>query len=396
MTRIAVAIASALLSVFAVFGTAVPEASAQGTAASRPNPCAAPNEVTNSIEETAWLLFIAATCPVNDDQYPYVVWENWIEQSQLYPPNPSKGLKVPNSGGTPGGHVLHESPLALALNPSLRTTVPGLLGAPDTNCNKASAPPANQPNLIVCEEVRENGAFEDYVAGTFLWNRVGQQQAALNRDNIQFSKPSLEIKVDWILLSSIGLDCANLPAGFTDTIHVEVINGQCYGLAGVAFMSKLIDQWIWATFEPQQPITNPNRCQVLGCTDPFGQRPAITHGADTQLTAKLARQMDAAGLASVWKNYRLDGVQTDFLVPRLLGNSVIEAENAGVPLTQASCISCHAASAVKNDGTDGITLLNSNPVGPPAPLPSNAWIRRDFVWSFSEACPNSPLQTCTP
>jgi hypothetical protein len=73
---------------------------------------------------------------------------------------------------------------------------------------------------------------------------------------------------------------------------------------------------------------------------------------------------------------------------------MIEGENAGVPLTQASCITCHAVSSVKNDGTDGITLLNSNPVGPPAPLPSKDWIRRDFVWSLSEACPGSPFQTC--
>jgi hypothetical protein len=89
-------------------------------------------------------------------------------------------------------------------------------------------------------------------------------------------------------------------------------------------------------------------------------------------------------------------VQVGFLLPKLMGNSIIEAENAGTPLTQSSRISCHAVSSVKNDGTDGITLLNSNPVGFPAPLPSNAWIRRDFIWSLSMACPNSPFpfQTC--
>jgi hypothetical protein len=395
MTRVAVAVATALLSVFAVFGVTIPSAFAQANAALQ-NPCAAPNEVGNSIEETAWQLWVAATCPVNDSQYPYVVWENWIEQSQLYPADPSKGLKVPNAGGVAGGHALHESPLALALNPSLRVTVPGLLGAPDTNCNKASTPPADQPNLVICEEVRENGGTEDYIAGTFLWNRPGQAQAALNRSNIQFPKSSVEIKIDWIQLSSIGLDCANLPAGFTSTIHVEFINGHCYGLAGMHLISKLLDQWIWATFEPQQPITNPARCKVLGCTDPFGSRPVVTRGTNTQLSAQLARMMDAANLAPEWRNYRLDAVQTDYLVPRLLGNSVIEGENAGVPLTQASCISCHVVSAVKSDGTDGITLLNSNPVGPPQPLPSRDWIRRDFVWSLSEACPNSPFQTCSP
>ena len=70
------------------------------------NPCAPPNEIVSSIEETAWRIWVAATCPVNDNQYPFVVWENWIEQSQLYPSDPSQGLKVPNSGLAAGGHPL--------------------------------------------------------------------------------------------------------------------------------------------------------------------------------------------------------------------------------------------------------------------------------------------------
>lgn len=143
----------------------------------------------------------------------------------MYPADPSQGLKVPNSGaqGPAASHVLHESPLALALNPNLRTPVSGGVGAPDTNCNKAGAPPANQPDLVICEEVRENGPTEDYIAGTGFWNRAAQAQAAANRDDIQFPRPAVEIKADWILLSSIGISCDNPPAG----VHVETINGNC-------------------------------------------------------------------------------------------------------------------------------------------------------------------------
>jgi hypothetical protein len=367
--------------------------------AANSQPCSPPNQIgTSSIEEIAWQLWVAATCPVNDNQYPFVVWENWIEQDQLYPSDPSQGLKVPNSGAqaaTPS-HLLHGSPLALVKNPSLASLVPaGELGAADQNCNKAGTPPPNQPNLVICEEVRENGATEDYIAGNGFWNRNGQTQAALVGDTIEFPPPAIEIKADWIQLTSIGLKCDDLPLGFTDSIHVETINGNCFALAGMHMISKLLDKWIWATFEPQNLTTNPNRCQVLGCTDPFGSRPVTTGGAFTKLSAKLADLMTAANLATEWKNYRLDGVQTDFLVPMLLGSSIIEAENAGVPLSQSSCITCHAVSSIKNDGTDGITLLNSNPVGLPQPLPSNAWIRRDFVWSMLLACPGGP-PTCAP
>jgi hypothetical protein len=225
----------------------------------------------------------------------------------------------------------------------------------------------------------------------------GQKAAAAAHSDIEFPSSSVEIKADWIQLSSIGLDCSKLPAGFTQSVHVETINGNCFALAGMHLISKLLNNWIWATFEPQNLTTNPNRCKVLGCTDRFGSRPVRTHGAYTRLSARLSALMTAANLAPEWRNYRLDGVQifyTDDQTPTLLGNSIIEGENAGVPLTESSCISCHAVSSVKNDGTDGVSFLsNSNPVGDPEPLPPG-WIRRDFVWSLFGACPGAITQTC--
>jgi hypothetical protein len=362
------------------------------------NPCAPPSQISPTIEQTAWQLWVAATCPVNQSKYPYVVWENWIEQAQMYPTDPSKGLVVPNAAASSGEtmHQLHGSPLALIKNPKLLKVVPGLLGGANENCNKASTPPTGQPNLMICEEVRLNGLTEDYIAGNDLWNRSGQAETALYAAEIAFPAPAVEIKADWIELSSIGLNCAKLPPWFTESIHVETVDGNCFGLAGMHLISKLLNQWIWATFEPQNLTTNPNRCKVLGCTDVFGSTPAATHGADTQLTNQLKALMYAANLAPEWFNYRLDGVQTGFFRPKLLGNSIIEGENAGVPLTQSSCISCHAVSSVKSNGTDGITLLTSNPVGYPAALPSLRWIRRDFVWSLSDACANSPFYPAQP
>jgi hypothetical protein len=375
---------------------------AEAARGSQPNPCAAPNEVGPSFEETAWQIWVAATCPVNSDQYPFVVWENWIEQAQLYPANPSQGLKVPNSGAPTATHILHNSPLTITLSPELAVTVPGLLGAPDAACNKAKVPPPGQPNLIFCEEVRLNGAAEDYIAGTNRWNRTGQEQAAANRDNIEFPRPAVEVKVDWTLLNSLGLDCNHLPDEFTaHPVHIETIHGNCFAMTGMHVMSKLIDKWIWATFEPQNSITNPNRCKDLGCYDPFGSKPAKSNGRDTQLSRKLEQLMDAANLAPEWKNYRLDGVQTDYFSPKLLQNSVIEGENAGIPANRASCTTCHDLSSVKSDGTDGLTLLQAlpaDPVGFPQPLPSRAWIRRDFAWSLLLACPNANphFNTCAP
>jgi hypothetical protein len=366
-------------------------------------PCSPPDRILGSLEETAWRLWVASTCPVNQSVYPYVVWENWIEQAQMYPLNPANVLQIPAAlaPSTSASRSLQPSQLAIAKNPGLLTMVPGLLGAANENCNTAQAPPPSQPKLIICEEVRLNGSTQDYVTGTALWNRNGQKQIAASQGTIQFPRPSLEVKVDWIQLSTIGFDCANLPKSLTQSVHVETINGNCFAVAGMHLISKLSNQWIWATFEPQNLTTNPFRCQVLGCSDSFGSVPARTSGSFTALTPRLEQLMNDAQLAPEWQNYRLDGVQVKFVhpdgKPTLLGNSIIEGENVGMNLKEASCISCHALSSVKSDGTDGITLLTTNPVGEPQPLPSSDWIRRDFVWSLLEACPaGTSTQNCTP
>ena len=120
------------------------------------------------------------------------------------------------------------------------------------------------------------------------------------------------------------------------------------------------------------------------------------------MTPQLQGLMNDAHLAPEWKNYRLDGVQIRFVdsnnKPTLSGEFNYRGGERGHEYyKQASCISCHAVSSVKKDGTDGITLLTNNPVGEPEPLPSKDWIRRDFIWSAMQACPpGASFQNCTP
>lgn len=412
MRRIAAALAATVLSAWCVFYGTLSPAIADADHGTQANPCAVPNEIVGSVEETAWRIWVAATCPVNTNPalYPYVVWETWIEQAQLYPTDPSQGLIVPNAGASAATHPLHSSPLALTYHPGSVTQVPPGLGsppgAPNTNCNAANAPPPNNTGpkgnnpLTICEEVREGGATADYISGTGFWNRPNQAAAAGNDFDIQFPRPAVEIKADWVQVSTIGnhsFNCNNI--GKTGLIHVETVNGNCFALAGMHLISKLLDKWIWATFEPQNMTTNPFRCEVLGCTDRFGSKPARSSGSVTGLTPQLKKLMDAANLAPEWYNYRLDAVQTEFFRPKLLGNSIIEGENVGMNLKQASCISCHAVSSVENNGTDGINILaalTTPPVGLPSNLPSKAWIRRDFVWSLGLACPNGPTNSQNP
>jgi hypothetical protein len=80
-------------------------------------------------------------------------------------------------------------------------------------------------------------------------------------------------------------------------------------------------------------------------------------GGFTKQTQKLADLMKRAKLAPEFYNDRLDGVQTEFGTsqdPTLLGNSIVEGENAGLKAGEASCITCHSVSTINKDGTDGI------------------------------------------
>jgi hypothetical protein len=98
--------------------------------------------------------------------------------------------------------------------------------------------------------------------------------------------------------------------------------------------------------------------------------------------------MTQANLAPEWKNYRLDGVQIDYLdadgKPTRLGNSIIEGDNAGNPAKMkiSSCITCHDLSTLAPAGQPP-----TNPnfaIGPPAAIPAG-YAPRDFVWSLSLA-----------
>lgn len=364
------------------------------------NPCTPPTQMAATPEQTAWQLFVAATCPVNGNKYPYVVWENWIEQSDLYT---ASGKALTGNASATAQHRFHGSPLAAARrtrgsHPSALTAGEGAPQVANQNCN-----PNTASRRTICEEVRINPDAQKYILTTAggLQRRASQARLAASGGAIDFTTPSVEVKADWIQYPAAA--CKTPPQG----VHVEQIGQFCYALGGLHLISKLSPNWIWATFEPQNMQTNPKRCVDLGCNDPWGSNPAFSQGGgsgNTQQTPELKALMTTARLAPEWFNYRLDGVQMDFVktssgqitTATLLGNSIIEGDNVGMPLQQSSCITCHSVSSVASNGTDGITQLSAefNPVGseqqPPAPSGSCKWIQRDFVWSLFLAKPRGP------
>ena len=364
--------------------------------------CNLPTQKAGTPEQTAWQIFVAINCASNGK----LTWETWTEQNCWYNPGScdaaaekkrfthavsllaTKGQKqaAPAAPGLPGCQAM-----TTATTPNV---APGLL--PFVPKNLSATPK-------FCEEVYVNASEANFVnsppgakPGVNLAINVGQASyIAANNKPLQFPSAAVEVKADWVAASSLNsasaFDCdSKKPRG----IYVQTLDGVCYALVGIHITSKLYANWLWATFEPQSKLTNPNRCNPAlysSCNDAWGSNPARSTGQTTALTKNVTNLMDQAGLAQVFRNYRLVGVQTDYNQPvatkGLMGNSFVEF-NAQVPPKQASCITCHAYAAINVaanppvqgvGGPIGSGPATGKPKIPPV-IPGTHWVPLDFSW----------------
>lgn len=365
-------------------------------------PCTLPTAPASTNEETAWRIFAAINCQSNGQ----LTWETWPEQyCWLNPGKPgcSDGAKV---------RRLHASKLQvknLADNSHLPDEGSAMLTLFSFSGPKRKQPPASlkpfvPKNLVkgaqFYEEVHVSPAETTFITsppggtGMNLLTLTGQA-AYLNATTnpLQFPTGAVETKMDWLpsdsLNSSVAFDCdKNKPKG----VYTEVIEGKCYALVGMHISSKLFPNWLWATFEPQNKITNPNRCNPKlynQCIDPWGSNPAVSMGADTAATKNLTDLMDQARLAPELRNYRLVGTQTDYDQPVAsggsLGNSFVEF-NAQVPPHQSSCVTCHSyammnvATTLPRENQYAGPFPGNSHTGRPGKIPPGNWQRQDFSW----------------
>lgn len=366
--------------------------------------CNLPTQKASTPEQTAWQLFVAINCASNGK----LTWETWTEQNCWYNPG-SCGVGTERKRFTSAVSLLATKGQKLAAPAAVG---PGLAGcAAMTTATTPGVSPGLLPfvpkNLSAtpkfCEEVYVNSSEANFVnsppgaaAGVNLATNVGQASyIAATNTPLQFPSAATEVKADWIAASSLNsasaFDCAsNKPQG----VYVQTIDGVCYALVGLHISSKLYTNWLWATFEPQSSVTNPNRCNPAlysSCNDTWGSNPARSTGQKTALTKNVTNLMDRAGLAAALRNYRLVGVQTDYNQPvatkGLMGNSFVEF-NAQVPVKQASCITCHAYAAINValnppgqgvGGPIGNAPATGKPKIPPV-IPGAHWVPLDFSW----------------
>lgn len=350
--------------------------------------CAFPTAPAATLEETAWQLFVASTCPTTG-AHP-LTFENWTEQSCLLNPGSCGGDTAAKKRRLHASHLKENLAHGLAGDCSPMTTVAS------AQKNAPSLVPFVPTNLAsgaqFCEEVFVNQPEVDYIQqpapGQSLLTLTQQAAYVASGATISFPTSAVEIKADWVpanALNPAAFDCSKP----SPDIYTEVINGICYALTGVHISSKLYPNWLWATFEPQFTATNPNRCKpdlYNSCSDPWGSHPAESTGQPTQITPALAALMDQARLAPAFRNYRLVGVQNNFVDSNTtpLGNSFVEF-NAEVPAQQASCITCHSYARFDSSQTPPQENPNFGPFpGDPAtgqsPAAQPPWQSQDFSW----------------
>jgi hypothetical protein len=392
--QIALAVLMALATLVGIYKVSLP-AQAQVVP---PPPIPSPGLPVDVAEFIAWQLFVNAVSPSSPGENYPLTFENWTEQCTLDPNLPS----CPTPSGTKGAakstaknKVRHGHGSALAKK--LRQGTAGSTDISAESCGSMTPPtglaaipasaytpgfpavPATNvaANAVFCEEVFVNPAELAYITT----NQFGSKYSA----NVNFPWNSVEIKVDWAPAASFIKAPPDLANCQSTTVYTEMItfqgaNGKplastCYAMVGMHISSKIIPNWLWATFEPNQPLTNPNRCNpnLYGpCLDTWGTTSSVPYSPAPysqtplpQQSPALAGLMQKANLQPVFSNYFLTGVQTQHVLrgqPTQLGNSFVEF-NAGVQQGQASCMTCH------NYAYSGTTLVG----GPPLLSASNSW-----------------------
>ena len=345
----------------------------------------------------AWSLFLEAMAPANGS----LTFETWTEQCELASnvigcPS-AASVAAAKAGGNGRVRMLHGSAMVRA-----RKVAASDCGAMTTTPLGEYPPPANLTRkAMFCEEVFMSPVEAAFVKRS-LTTLVSQQAYGKERgwtinfpgtgtNDTRFDLDSLELKVDWVPATSYSNPTFACPDP-TNRLYTETINGTCYALAAIHITSKVMLNWLWATFEPNSNVTNPNRCdpKLYGaCLDPWGTTSSQPYGKGqtAQQSPELRQAMAEAHLNPAFSNYFLTGVQTQFVdnygKPIQLGNSFVEF-NQGVLPGKSSCITCHQ-------------YANFDGKQPAQGEPEDNFGRPPHGWpSIGYACNQNQNGNCTP
>jgi hypothetical protein len=377
-----------------------------------------------ALDQQSWEELIRAVTPAAGHQLRFETWKTDAETFSA----PSVGLAAAQASRfqasilglahMPGG-LRSRGQLAVPL------PVPCAPAQPNPDITPPPTPPpaayfptpatAKPPFGCVAEEVRRNPLSYDHIVKHRLNTQAGVISAYKSGGAIPpFPDGAVELKADWIALSTVIQWLKNNGKTVTDNevaasyYHITQA-GIEYALVAMhlSIKTKAYPNWVWATFEHQW---NPGRCDTMGCYDDYGIEPNLSAIAPVPLppspqpdtlypdcakSPALAAKFQAGHVDRVWNNYCLKETQVDFVStqsaskgkPILDGNSLTERIAAGVSISSASCIACHANASYTVVGSGTSARAAANKAIGDAPIGQvkvqSPYMTYDFVWGLA-------------
>jgi hypothetical protein len=344
-----------------------------------------------SSDMIAWQTFVQVMSPSGDPNSKNVEFETWASDQDIYaksppqwpPINAPKQLQVSMLRNARPSHGIR--PFVIAPEQCTQNY--------DHDAAIAAGFPANG---CIGEEVRRNWASFQYIVSNNLYSKPGLMAAFKANLKIDLPGDAIEIKGDWVKVADIMSWLKLSEQQVHDLYHVNRAADTTgatseFALVAFHFSTKQIKNWVWADFEHQM---NPGRCDDSGCNDSFGaETPVVVkkvapnqYYGECKKSAPLQAMFTNGGLDSVWQNYCLKGSQVSFVTSNgqatILGNSVIERINAGVPIMQSSCITCHGYASFNKDGNIN-GAVNDNLTGVVDQSKLQGFLSNDFIWGIT-------------
>lgn len=353
-------------------------------------------------DQIAWLTYAQIVAPSGAPNVKAAEFETWASDQDIYQATPvwpalgtAKKLQMSVLGKAGMTHGAPRTRGALLVSPNGCSAPNGMPWAiPAGTAGIGSGFPAG---ACVGEEVRRNWASYQYIVRNNLYTQAGMAAAFANPDlTVSLPTDAVEFKGDWVLVPTLMAWLKLTDQQITQAYYTNSVTAggatRNYALVSFHFSTKQQGNWVWSDFEH---ANNPGRCDTIGCHDSYGATVANVepnasawqaYGACAK-SPQVAALLQSAGLSPVWSNYCLKGSQVtstqgDGKTPVLLGNSMIEAIAADVPMAQSSCQSCHATASFDQNGLPNQIALGTNPIGNVDPALMTGFKSADFIWGI--------------
>ncbi|MFC3580317.1 hypothetical protein [Sphingomonas hylomeconis] len=350
-------------------------------------------------DQIAWLTFAQIVAPSGAPNVKAAEFETWASDQDIYRTNPvwpalgtAKKLQMSALGRAGLTHGAPRTRGALIVSPNGCSPPGGM--PPQGTAGIGSGYPAG---ACVGEEVRRNWASYQYIVRNNLYTQAGMAKAFANAGlTVSLPSDAVEFKGDWVPVATLKTWLGLTDAQVAQEYYVNSATAggvtTSYALVSFHFSTKQQGNWVWSDFEHER---NPGRCDTIGCHDSYGAatanvqpnaKPWQQYGACAK-TPQVAALLGAAQLDRVWNHYCLKGSQVTFTqpdgkTPVLLGNSMIEAIAADVPIAQSSCQTCHAVASFDKNGQPNFNALGQSPIGNVDPKLMTGYKSADFLWGI--------------